>query len=60
MRRGERQAWRDLAEATKKIAESDDPAKEYMAKIAMRAAFARLYGIPGVSGLPRSGAMVNQ
>ena len=55
MRRGERQAWRDVAEAAKKVAESSDYAQEYIGKIKLREAWARLYGIEHTSGLPISG-----
>jgi hypothetical protein len=57
MRRGERQTWRDVAAAADRIAKSETVAQEYVAKIALREAWASLYGIRGVSGIPHSGAL---
>lgn len=54
MRRGERQAWREIASASQKIANATNWAQEYMYKIELRAAWAKLNGIEGVSGIPRS------
>ena len=56
MRRGERKAWREIAEASQRVADSTTYAQEYVAKAALRSAWARLNVIPYVVGIPRSGA----
>lgn len=56
VRRGERSAWREIAASSKRIAEARGYAEEYTAKIELRSAWARLNGIEGVAGIPRSGA----
>lgn len=56
MRRGERQAWRDVAVAAEKVATASNFSEEWIAKIRLREAWAHLYGIPGTTGLPRSQA----
>lgn len=56
MRRGERAVWDCLATACRHIATSQNAAEEYVAKIEMREAWAKLNGIAHVSGIPRSGA----
>lgn len=56
MRRGERAVWRRLANACYEVSEARTYAEEYVAKIELREAWAKLNGIPHVSGIPRSGA----
>ncbi len=56
MRRGERAAWDRIAIASRNVASSRNHAEEYVAKIALREAWAKLNDIPNVSGIPRSGA----
>jgi hypothetical protein len=53
MRPGEREAWRKLDIAASKVAASKDYSEEFMAKIELREAWARLHSIPNVTGLPR-------
>lgn len=60
MRRGEREAWRRIANASRKVAESDNFAAEYVAKAELRQAWASLYGIPNVTNIPRSLAALSE
>ena len=53
MKRGERAAWRQIAEAAAKVAASKNYAEEYVAKMELRAGWATLHTIEGAEGIPR-------